>query len=1582
MIWVQAGDLDHFNLSYKQAAEELGLNLGDELEMSPIHIAGLVCGALSRPESGNWLMILDNVDDIDVLTTALLGDDNAPRERRPDYTISRYIPRSATGSILVTSRSMSVVLELTNSASSLIHVSSMVDDEAKQLLQYKIWPHAYTEEEASEFVNQMERLPIAITQAAAYMTKCCMILKEYIAIFNGSQSNQLQLLRKEFKDWRRDERPNYAVLFTWHTSFEKIRMQYPNAARMLSLMSIYHHHAIPSFLLRRSVSDQMELVDSLEPLLDFCLISRRPANDSYDLHIFVKLATRAWLDECGELDAIQGQSIQCIFGAYIDLYPDRLPDRSLLLMHFLEIIEIEVEDADDIIGSGQLLVFVGDLRSDMGQFQEAIDLHNRAISRLSGLMDAESYDLLNAQVSLSSALMQSGRLEESRGLAKAVRQTLMSVSDRSNWDVQMRNLFAKCLRMSAKVLYMMGQVDEGETCLRQGLDFAKATGDMKDLKFALAELIEGLAQQGRLMEAKSLLDDYNTMPKDEKDYMVALSKRINAFFHLCNADNKEARRLLREVWEERVQSLGETHYSTLTSALNYIGSLSISDWLEIQTVGFQILHQAKDLLGDDNSIVWGITERLAHSLSNQGNNKKALSLFKKVLESKKKADLGLHPDSLTVEVQITELESFTSPYCSSLEKLMSMQNVAEKIHPNHFFLNMKIKYAIANLHARHGANELAESFFEQAIDTFTEQFGDRNMRTLQANLAYANLLISAKKYKEGQAVIGHSLDILQCFHPSETVLIIDFQCDLARCHHFLQEGEKLTELYSELQQVIQTMFHCDQAAPELRAIAILIAVLFKDHTKYEWEKGIRDKILQSDKITYGPNHKLTLHSQSELALCLRNLSQCAEAETLDRETLALRTKWCEVDDTDIFISMNNLAMDLGDQERWEEAKELQLMCVRGRTRVLGEHHKDTLAGKHNLIWILTELKEYDSAETLAKEVYEKRCDLLGQSNKETLATSRSLAAIWRTRGKYSQIIEIHEQLIKNHEAELGSNHLATLWTFWIVADSFTKEGSDLEMASQLFARVFRAGYHKSGAPLYDKYSFFFAYSRLLSKQSRYAELENIAREILADWERSYGPDNRESDYIKSPLASALREQNRLAEAVDVLFPRYLRETEETENTGNLVISYFSMRTLAQTVYQEQIIRPHVLDLILRWKHILKSQEANEDSCMALQNIAVVLYTARSIEAHDFFQLAIQKSREIYGESSKEVILQKRNMINNMWSQGLYSDSFRERRFLIQQFGQHADLDRMLWLQQRAELAYSQCASGDISTAVAEGESIMKEFIQYSASNPLSVINQWDKFAYMVLLNGEWRRAEQIYRDNLQRHKLTQNPNQSTGPFSESLPTAVAAQGRWKEAMDMCTDYLKVDFTHAKLVSVSEFRGLALIALGRITAGQVDEGLKLAKQVYTEQSKAFGSHHPETLNRFLMVGLAYWHKGNYEMAEMVVRGTMESRIIVSGRDNPATLAATNLLGLIHRDMKAFKQAEQLLKTAYIGFESKLRLGHPDRIRALTDYIIFLVACWKAGRICSNYQHHNVSTCKAHLQVFSIHWEKNFSVTPWL
>ena len=293
-FWIHSSSRARFEQSFGEITDQIRT---DACEFSGSDSLQTVSRWLSDRKNGPWLIILDNADDARVLLD--LPQDHAARNpARVKRSLIDCIPQVPHGNVLVTTRDRNSGWALTGDYSTPIEVESTDPVESLELLKGKL--PIESENEAMELLRELEYVPLAISQAAAYIRERgpLMTIRKYRSEFRKSQDNQTRLLNSNHADLRRDgELPN-AVIASWQLSFDHMRTAYPEAADLLSFMSILNHQAIPKILLQGWYND-LAFCEVMGPLLNFSLVRADTTGRMFELHRLVQIATRHWLERNG-----------------------------------------------------------------------------------------------------------------------------------------------------------------------------------------------------------------------------------------------------------------------------------------------------------------------------------------------------------------------------------------------------------------------------------------------------------------------------------------------------------------------------------------------------------------------------------------------------------------------------------------------------------------------------------------------------------------------------------------------------------------------------------------------------------------------------------------------------------------------------------------------------------------------------------------------------------------------------------------------------------------------------------------------------------------------------------------------------------------------------------------------------------------------------------------------------------------------------------------------------------------------------------------------------------------------------------
>ena len=205
----------------------------------------------------------------------------------------------------------------------LVYVAPMPYQEAVSLLRASIPGDKSSESEAIELANALDCLPLAIKQATGYITATYTSINDYLRLFSSDDSHQRRLLEKTYGDIGRDTQDDLkdSVILAWQIFFDRIRLQRPAAADILSLTGSLNREDILIDLLKGASVDEIEFQEDIGTLIQYSLISKNEDGVSFSMHRLVQLTMRIWLSKQGTLEKWDAEAHRSVMKAFDAAWP-------------------------------------------------------------------------------------------------------------------------------------------------------------------------------------------------------------------------------------------------------------------------------------------------------------------------------------------------------------------------------------------------------------------------------------------------------------------------------------------------------------------------------------------------------------------------------------------------------------------------------------------------------------------------------------------------------------------------------------------------------------------------------------------------------------------------------------------------------------------------------------------------------------------------------------------------------------------------------------------------------------------------------------------------------------------------------------------------------------------------------------------------------------------------------------------------------------------------------------------------------------------------------------------------------------
>ncbi|KAM7196855.1 CDC6, Cdc6-related protein, partial [Rhypophila sp. PSN 637] len=286
VFWISAADMDSFYQGCSYVAQRLSIPGWDDENQDPRKLLQV---HLSRESTRKWLLIYDDADD------ASLGASKQPSQ--PVTTLLDFIPQSDHGCIIFTTASSNTAEML--APENTMQLGKLAAETAVQILCSHLTNYSVTneEQEAKHLLGELLCLPLAITQAAAYIKHKKISIRRYLELLSEQNEKPMKPSDKQCGQQLQYQITDNPVALTSLISLAQVSRHDTTAANCLFFMAcIDRKDVLLQLLPTTPLSPTRTTVDLLST---YAIIIKRPASSAVELHRLVHLTIRNYLQERG-----------------------------------------------------------------------------------------------------------------------------------------------------------------------------------------------------------------------------------------------------------------------------------------------------------------------------------------------------------------------------------------------------------------------------------------------------------------------------------------------------------------------------------------------------------------------------------------------------------------------------------------------------------------------------------------------------------------------------------------------------------------------------------------------------------------------------------------------------------------------------------------------------------------------------------------------------------------------------------------------------------------------------------------------------------------------------------------------------------------------------------------------------------------------------------------------------------------------------------------------------------------------------------------------------------------------------------
>lgn len=584
VLWAVAESQDTLAIELVTVAKTLGLPEQADQDLSAVRMAVLRWLHSQR----NWLLILDNVDDPDI--------------------VDAFFPRFGRGHVLVTTQDAEAFPQA-------IKIEGITEEEGVSFLLLRSGklspertPETISESEriaAKKIVEEMAGLPLALDQAAAFIGETQTTIGKYLELFRA-QIGKLLAMRG-----RRTLNHPASLTATVSLALKKIK-QVPGSQDVLRFSAFLQAQRIPEELFSIRTSQvqplfetfpegEVQVSQALQALLRYSLINRHPDDTTISLH---RLVQTAIIDLMGEVLQKQwlGRVIEVVNSLFSSLNLWNWPSYERYIVHALACVEwinrMRIETAtaasllafsghylleraqypqvevlfkkalairshvlpDGHLGRAESLYELGVLYINQGKFADAETSIMQSLELLARSYETGHPAVVMARNTLAEVYYQEGRYEEAESIfLNVLRERMLTYGEK-------HALVGTTFECLGQVYETWGRHEDAEYAFRRALEISEHALGAKhpSVVHIRHELADLYMRQTLYDQAESLLQE--TLQGHEQGRVIGASEldtadalRVQGLVHLKQKHYAQAAPLLEHALEIRLNLLDQEH---------------------------------------------------------------------------------------------------------------------------------------------------------------------------------------------------------------------------------------------------------------------------------------------------------------------------------------------------------------------------------------------------------------------------------------------------------------------------------------------------------------------------------------------------------------------------------------------------------------------------------------------------------------------------------------------------------------------------------------------------------------------------------------------------------------------------------------------------------------------------------------------------------------------------------------------------------------------------------------------------------------------------------------------------------------
>lgn len=670
---VNASNKAEFELSFDAIKDKMKLRLGKKGDAMTV-----VRDTLNQGDSGQWLMIIDGLDQAETIKAADQPKDNKSVEDDDSLqSLLDYIPEGHTygGQVLVTTRSKGVAKRIVNHKYVVDLLASLSEEDVTLLLGGNNSRSFSSNPYQTKIADLLQNSAGALALVRAYKETSG-------ADFSWKDLwKRVQISSSETNDSKSSSQTGQrvrALAGIWKPLYGQLEARHAEAARLLQTLSLLDVQSIPVFLIEQYFDDKSQRTEQVKVLTSYDMLELSVNRRDARVTPLVRLSVNAMLDSDKSDDAsfLREAALNLVMEAYPS--PDQLDNIKCKVLKPCAMAALQLFSGSTEAGHkrAELLLKIAAFEKRIGRYDAASELLVQCLDLCKSKTKAADATRKRLQKA-AKKLLDEAQKEQERSSRRRSRDQSRSpppghsekLSDMKALVISSESKAEDVHKASSAMLAAHRQPDLMEDNIRQSkqiLDWCRAKygprhqDTVRQLyNLALAHDAHGEHASAEDLYLEAIEEMEGIYGKGNPSAELLRMQGSLARMYGQQGRFADADVLFRRVLKGQAETLGLDHPETLRTRMNLAlvtQELRPGEHDAPAKALQDVLTAQIRLLGNDHPATLTTACNLAQSYRLSGRVAEAEPLFRLSLEEQRKSLGERHPDTMRAMTMLKELE--------------------------------------------------------------------------------------------------------------------------------------------------------------------------------------------------------------------------------------------------------------------------------------------------------------------------------------------------------------------------------------------------------------------------------------------------------------------------------------------------------------------------------------------------------------------------------------------------------------------------------------------------------------------------------------------------------------------------------------------------------------------------------------------------------------------------------------------------------------------------------------------------------------------------------------------------------------